>query len=143
MYESLTEFIPKVENSKHGEWIFDHENDGTPEHPIRWPWVRYEESVLKLGDAVNKFVESYEDMGLRHYRKILEKSGFVWGDSLTAVDVTELDAVTVLALLVCAFRGERFCDGLILSLCESGCIVKWLNRLKEIDEEGDGSQRQG
>ena len=49
-------------------------------------------------------------------------------------DVSSLDGKTVVALLVGAIRAERFCDGALLDFFEDGSIVKWLSRLKEIDE---------
>ena len=136
MYEPLTEFITNLEVENPGGWVFDRENDGTPEHPIRVPWVNYEKTVLDLETELMSFVDTHEDMGLTAYSDILEQHGIKWEKkSMSSADVSELDAVTVLALLVGAFRAERFCDGVLLSFCKSGCIVKWLRRLEEIDEE--------
>lgn len=39
MYKSLTDFLPKLEDDKSGDWMIDRINDGTLEHPIqmqRW-----------------------------------------------------------------------------------------------------------
>jgi ADP-ribosyl-[dinitrogen reductase] hydrolase len=33
-----------------------------------------------------------------------------------------------------AIRAVRFCDGALLEFCKDGSIIKWLGRLKEIDE---------
>lgn len=52
-----------------------------------------------------------------------------------------LDGRTVMALLVRVIRAERFGEGAFLSFCESGSIAKWLQRLKEIDEEYQGEGR--
>lgn len=137
MFESLTDYIPKLEESDFGKWIVDRENDGTPEHPIQIPGVNYEKVVIDLETEVISFVNTHEDMGLTAYSDILERHGIKWEKkSMSSADVSDLDAVTVLALLVGAVRAERFCGGALLSFCKNGCIAKWLRRLKEIDEEG-------
>ena len=50
-------------------------------------------------------------------------------------DVTRAEEKVVLALILGAFRAERFCGGALKSFLEKGCIQKWLKRLKEIDNE--------
>ncbi|MBQ7614370.1 MAG: hypothetical protein IJU77_04950 [Butyrivibrio sp.] len=54
---------------------------------------------------------------------------------MEAADVSKLDTQAVLALLLGAIRAERFCDGALLGLLESGAILRWLKRLQEIDSE--------
>ena len=51
-FDDLTRFIPAIENDGFGKWIVDHENDGTPEHPIQFPFVNYSECVRELEHAV-------------------------------------------------------------------------------------------
>ena len=43
----------------------------------------------------------------------------------------------IMALLVGVIRSERFCYGIIWDYIENGLILKWLQRLKEIDEIAD------
>lgn len=40
----------------------------------------------------------------------------------------------MIVMIMCVIRMERFCEGLLLALLKEGIIVKWLERLKEIDE---------
>jgi hypothetical protein len=135
MYESLTVYISKLEDLNPGEWIIDRENDGAPEHPIHVPWVQYSETVNGLEIALLTFFDARKDLDLTQYGDILEEYGIRWKmTSMNEADVSNLDAVVVLALLVGAYRAERFCDGALLRFVESGCIVKWLRRLREIDE---------
>lgn len=49
-------------------------------------------------------------------------------------DVSTFDGKTVMALLLSAVRAERFCDGVLLGLCKDGSVIKWLERLKELDD---------
>ena len=54
-------------------------------------------------------------------------------ESPEKADVSSMDAKGVFALLVGAVREERFCDGALLEYYENGCILRWLERLAEID----------
>ena len=75
-------------------------------------------------------------MELTRYGDILEKANIKWdAQSMKYADVSDLDGRTVMALLVGAVRAERFCDGALLAFCEGGNVAKWLQRLKELDEE--------
>ena len=135
-YEDLTRFIPAIEDDGFGKWIVDHENDGTPEHPIQFPFVNYSECIREFEHAVYKFDKSHLDMELHNYGAILESNGIEWGTrSMEAADVSKLDARAVIALLLGAIRAERFCDGALLEFLESGAILRWLKRLQEIDSE--------
>ena len=40
-YELLTKHIPTFEGNDFGEWQVDKENDGSPAHPIQFPFVLY------------------------------------------------------------------------------------------------------
>ena len=71
---------------------------------------------------------------LKECQSILNESGLSWKrDSMRKADVSTADGQLVMALLMAAIRAERFCDGILLGLCEDGTIVKWLSRLTEID----------
>lgn len=136
MYESLTSFIPVLATDSYGEWIVDKENDGTPEHPIQWPFVNYGETVVNLEKEIYHFDEEHPDFGLKRYGDILNASGIEWGtESMKRADVSSLDGKTVMALLLGAVRVERFCDGALLEFCKDGSVIKWLERLKELDED--------
>ena len=54
MYEILTNLLPELSDSKAvGQWIADHKNDGSKEHPIQFPFVAYAEAVTKLEDLAS------------------------------------------------------------------------------------------
>jgi len=135
-YEELTRFIPAIIDDGFGKWIIDHKNDGTPEHPIQFPFINYSECVRELEHAVYEFDKKNPDMELHNYGAILEANGIEWGTrSMEAANVSNMDAQVVLALLLGAIRAERFCDGALLGFLESGAILRWLKRLQEIDSE--------
>lgn len=103
---------------------------------MHFPFVSYSECVHELIHAVSEFVEKNPDMGVHNYSEILKANGIEWGTrSMEAADVSKLDTQAVLALLLGAIRAERFCDGALLGLLESGAILRWLKRLQEIDSE--------
>lgn len=131
-YSALTKYIPLAEKNAIGEWVIDTESDGTMEHPIHMPWVRYCEEV-------NAFIEDvhmvYDILNCGDYIRLLSQYGIEWsGRSMNEADVSQLPAEVICALLLGAARAERFCDGALLGFFKNGCIKKWLDRLSELDK---------
>lgn len=137
MYEMLVAFIDKIHNDNIGEWIIDRENDGTPEHPIQMPFVDYSRVVRQFEREVYAFEEEHYEFGLNRYGEILAKYNIDWEtESMSKVDISDMDGQGVMALIMAAVRAERFCDGALKEFFENGSIEKWLCRLKEIEESG-------
>ena len=137
MYVQLTALLPALQSDNYGEWIIDRENDGTPEHPIQFPFVNYGEVVRKLEEEIYHFEQDHPDFGLNRYGEILKKNEIEWCfESMKNVDVSKFDGKVVMALLMGAVRAERFCDGALIGFCKDGSIIKWLERLKDIDQQG-------
>ncbi len=133
-FDILTKYIPLIKGDSIGECVVDKESDGTAENPIQMPFVSYSEMVSSFIDDFYNFEESNKDLKLNRYRDILEENGIKWGiDSMEKADVSDLNAQCVLALIMGAIRAERFCDGALLDFFESGCILKWLEKLDKID----------
>ena len=55
-------------------------------------------------------------------------------DAMMTAEISALDGQYMLALILAVVRAERFCEGVLLSFLENGAILKWLERLKSIDE---------
>ncbi len=111
MYENLTSFIPRLQNEQIGILSYEY------------------------ADTVYQFVDTHESMGLNRYGEILEKSGIKWASGpMLKADVTNLDGETVMALIVGILRADRFSEGIFKEFLENGCMSKWLERLKQIDE---------
>lgn len=49
------------------------------------------------------------------------------------IDVDTLNEQCILALIMGVIRADRFSEGTLLSFFKDGYILKWLQRLKEID----------
>lgn len=137
MYESLTKYLDEFTGTEFGTWIIDKKNDGTPEHPLQFPFVNYSRVVDQFIHDVYSFVDNHEEMGLHNYIKILEDNGIKWNaQSMETAVVDDLDAKCVVALIYGAIRAERFCDGTILAFLKDGTIVRWLEKLKALDADG-------
>ena len=136
MYESLTKYLDKFTGTEFGTWIVDKKNDGTPEHPLEFPFVNYSRVVDQFIHNVYSFVDNHEEMGLHNYIKILEDNGIKWSwEPMVKAEVDNLDAQCIIALIYGAIRAERFCDGAILAFLKDGTFVRWLERLKTLDAD--------
>ena len=131
MYEELTAFLPRLQNTSFGVWDIDRENDGSAAHPIRLPSVDYSPVVWDFIKTAYRFLDQHKEMELKNYHEIL-RANF---KSENYVDVSSADGRAVMALIIGAIRAERFCDGALLGCLEGGSITRWLLRLKEIDKE--------
>jgi len=138
----LTKYIGKIMASESfGEWVVDRENDGTPEHPIQWPFVNYSGLVSAFETEFYQFHHVHPEYSLAEYTKILEKNGLKWDvDEMCAADIQSLDEQCILALIMGAVRAEHFSDGVLLGFFKDGSIEKWLKRLKDIDWQREWRQ---
>ena len=135
-YDELTKYIPLIRDDSFGEWIFDKENDGSMEHPSHMPFVRYSSVIDALHEDIYKFCEAHPEYEHMRYKDTLEANGLAWGQkAMEEADVSDKDAKCVIALLMGMTRAERFCDGAMLAFLKKGCVLRWLERLKEIDEQ--------
>ena len=134
-FSALTKYIDIFDGDNFGTWVIDHENDGTPEHPVHMPFVDYSQDVYQFIKDFGDCSEQNEKFRLTRYAHILEENGLSGSrKSMQDADVSQLDAQCVLAMIMCATRAERFCDGALLGCLADGTIQKCLERLKKIDE---------
>ncbi|HCX62684.1 DUF6508 domain-containing protein [Aminipila sp.] len=96
--------------------------------------MSYSEVVHNFIDDVYAFEENNKEIGLNCYGDILRDNNIEWGtESMKNANVSDLNAQCVLALIMGAVRAERFSDGVLLDFFQSGCILKWLERLNSIE----------
>ena len=95
-----------------------------------------ENNVVFLGVELERnFLRQEKYKNLYNYKGILKKNGISWNfHSMSRADVSKFDAEAILALILGAFRAERFNQGVIIEFYKNNSIYKWLKRLKEIDE---------
>ena len=133
-FAELTAFIPKLKDGDFGKWIIDRENDGTPEHPKQFPFVKYSSTVDAFLHTLYAFCSAHPEFEHTKYRETLDTILHDWDiNTMEKADVSTLDAKGVIALLICAVRADRFCDGALLTFLENSSILRWLERLAEID----------
>jgi ADP-ribosylglycohydrolase len=117
-----------------GKWTIDHENDGTPEHPIQMPFVGYSALVISFEEEFCQFSKIHPEYDLTGYGDILKNRGIPWSSrEMHEADVSGFDEQGVLALIMGAIRAERFCDGALLTFFKDGSMSRWLKRLRDID----------
>ena len=136
MYESLTKYLDEFTGAEFGTWIIDKKNDGTPEHPLEFPFVDYSIVVDQFIHDVYSFVDNHEELGLHNYTKILEDNGIQWiWEPTVKAEVDNLDAQCIIALIFGAIHADRFSEGTLLAFLKDGLITKWLERLKTLDTD--------
>ena len=136
-FKKLTDYIPKLEKIEYGKVFPEKQTgDGSLERPFQMPYMVYADVVCELEEDVYRFERGNPQYGLARYHSIFEEQGIEWSEeSMEKFDVTQAEAKVVLALILGAFRAERFCGGALKSFLEKGCVQKWLKRLEEIDDE--------
>ncbi len=139
-FSELTAFIPVLENDAFGTLRFDCENNGTPEQPLRLPFVEYTPAMLRFVKTLYGFCNTHPEYGHTRYAETLEAYGLQWSaNSMAQADLSNAEAKLVIALLIGAVRADRFSEGTLLEFCKNGCIVRWLQRLAAIDNDASGA----
>lgn len=136
-YDCLTKYLSIFSDNSVGKWFKDNEGGGTEELPYLLPHVVYSEEVMDFGGNIAKIADKYN---LNNYKDILNRNGIEWNcESMKNADITKVSSDVIVALLLAAFRAEKFCDGALLSFFENGCIEKWLMKLKSNEQEREMS----
>lgn len=126
-YQRLTNYI-KIFSDTYcaGKWMIGGEKSEGDARPIRIPFVEYDTKIYDFTRDMNGFMD-------QQYDKTLDNWGVNPQGKKESIDVTEADDKEVLALITYVIRSERFCDGEMKSVVESGTMKRWLERLREID----------
>lgn len=135
-YESLTAFIPRLKGIEYGKVQPEQQTgDGSMERPYQMPYYVYSEVVQEFEKEVYKFEKEHPEFRLNRYNDVMLLNGLKWDEeAMTNADVSCLNGQAIMSLILGAIRAERFCDGALNAFLKSGCIEKWLLRLKEIEE---------
>jgi len=135
-FENLTKYISMIDADDIGEWIVNNENDGTPEHPIQFPFVSYSDMVSSFIEDVYDFEEANKEMNLSRYSEILNKKNLQWeSTSMKDADISSLDGQCIMAIIIAAVRAEGFSDGVLMQFFKNGSMRKWLERLIKLSDE--------
>ena len=89
MYEDLTKLLNQLDDGPYGEWIIDKENDGSPEHPLQFPYVHFlNEVVGDLMDTVYHYANNGHDYLFRYDETIQAGGVDIRNIPLKDVDVS-------------------------------------------------------
>lgn len=133
-YESLTKFIPLLGAEEYGHWVIDRTSAGTKEDLITMPYVLYGEVAMGLSTAIYDFIRSPAGAESHDYSSVLKANGMSWSArDIRGADLSNLDGVCVVSMMLAILRGDRFCDGAYLAALESGWFKNCLERLAELD----------
>ncbi len=84
---------------------------------------------------IDYFMFENKELRLNRYHEIMNKQGIQWNhDSMTKADVTKLDFITVLALIVAAYRADHFCEGAFEDFVREGHVERWLKQVDKMTE---------
>lgn len=134
-YKILTDYIPLMKTDEQGKWKSIPPKGEEPGLP---PFVSYNELIYRFIKDFYSFCNDHPEYDADNYRNILTELGIGTQPSeLEKTNVSRLDDKTVIVMIMCVLRIERFSEGLLLVFLKKGIIVKWLERLKEIDEYTD------
>lgn len=122
MFEKLTECIPYLENEQGRELYHPEEHGGMP-LPIY-----IEEMIYTIRDDTPM-------LQFTNFSEIIRSHGVEWSEkSMLEADVSGWDARSVFALVIALVRAERYAYGIYDWFLENGTFLKWLLRLKELDD---------
>jgi len=132
----LTKYIGKVDNEQLcGTWIYCGESDGTSEDPIELPYVNFKHFVDSFIREFYEFSDNHPEYQLSDYGSILNNNDIKWNrKSMKNAAIESLDEQCILSLIMGAIRAEKICEGALLNFFADGRILKWLKRLKNIDD---------
>lgn len=124
-FQSLTKYIKLFENDSFGKWQGGEEKDGV----ITMPYVSYTAVVIEFIHEIHDFAKNNNQYEMHGYRDVLERKGIKVQDC----DVDNVDAQTILCMMMSVVRADRFAEGTLIHYLQEGYFDKWLKRLKEID----------
>lgn len=135
-FKLLTKYIGKLDNEELcGQWIFFEEDDGTKKDPVELPYRTYKDLVNTFIREFYEFSDSHPEYHISDYCSILNNYGIKWNrKSMRNANTELLNEKCVLALIMGAIQAETIRSGKFLNFLDDGRIIKWLKRLKNIDD---------
>ena len=129
--EKITALLPEMENTTvFGRVV----TDGGRGEAYGVPYVEYAPVAARLERAIYETAEFFP--ALEKYQELLEERELLCGlRTLKTRDVSAVDTLGILSLLVYVLQAERFSEGTLLELLECGAITRWLRRLAELESE--------
>ena len=137
-FKILTKYIGKLDLDNEqlcGQWIYIGDEDGTSEETFELPYVNYKELVDSFIREFNEFSDNHPEYQISDYCSILNNYGVKWNrKSMRKANLDELDDKCILALIMGAIQADTISKMAFLNFLDDGSIIKWLKRLKNIDD---------
>ena len=126
-FDAITQYIPQLETGDPFATIV--REDAEPGVTVL-PTVEYSPLAKAIVSAFHAITDSSEEYSMDNLLEAYEHSPFA-ETMITQVDVNELDAKSVLALLAAVLHMERWDNGTLYSFYHCGKLVDCLKRLKQ------------
>ena len=94
-----------------------------------------QKALVDFDKDLYDFASNNQEINLRDWPGILERNGLQPTPTPEVLDTTTMNAETVISLIFGLNRASQLNKGLELRYTENGAIVKWLQRLVDIDSE--------
>lgn len=128
-FSEITKFIPQLESGEAFATIVREE--GKPGVTVI-PTVEYTPLAKAIIEAFHDIADSCEEYHMDRLLAVYDHSPFA-ETVITEVDISGLDAKSVLALLAGVLHMERWDNGTLYSFYYSGKLLESLKRLKKCD----------
>ncbi len=129
-YKMITDHIEKLTGIEYACWTTKNEKG----EDVRTYYPLYHDAVFDFLADFRVFADSYP-IELRNHRERIEKAGIKYNTiEFMRADIKKLPADVIFAMISETIRIDRFCDGVFLDSLENGCFLKWLERIKVLDE---------
>ena len=125
-FDAITQYIPQLENGDPFATVV--REDAEPGVTV-FPAIEYTPLAKAIVSAFYEITESCEEYSMDNLLAAYDSSPFAEAD-VTKVDVSELDAKSVLALMAAVLHMERWDNGTLYSFYHSGKLLECLKRLK-------------
>lgn len=132
-FDKIIALMEPLKKDTYGEWHGGLEEKKPDDTTFQLPFVAYTQTAHKLISEIQDFVDQNPDYELRRYEKVLKERNIEFSqEAFNKVDLGNLDAQGIMAMLVGLMRAERFCEGVFLDNLKNGFIIKCIQRLDEI-----------
>lgn len=137
-YKQLTQYLTTFKSDKYREWIEEVSAILMPdvyERPSRISKTNFSFLLTDFINDVYDFSDAHPEYALKEFLEILKFNGIKWStESMSEAVVEDLDAQCILALIIGAIIADAEEHGVILEFFENDTMVRWLERLEELDD---------
>lgn len=124
-FDAITQYIPQLEN---GESFATIVREAAEPGVTVLPTIEYTPLAESIVSAFYEITDSCEEYSMNSLLAAYDRSPFADAD-VTKVDVSELDAKSVLSLLAAVLHMERWDNGTLYSFYYCGKLLDCLQRL--------------